>query len=639
MNTTHTGQVPGFAFTERELGLWGKTWTFHTGADKASELLDLVARQPFTACDTETAGISIEDRYRLKVVTFAVGNTGWALNPRVPAEAELIRRVFDTANHVLFHNAGYDVPILVHTGLADLSLTDKVLDTLVMARAAQPGLQTKTGAEERHTLTAVAEKYLKITLDDKMDPARLAVLGYANVSDYYRNTDVDNPTYLTDAIVDAVLTLEIAPRIMSHHQDFIVWGNEHYDLGDSASDRDRAAQIMMDLLRVHQIFLRNTVVGIAVDHDYGNDYLDGPSQRIMAEKAAILSEAGVKVFRDRDQTRVSGNLNAQIVARLDEAGKLPDSWPRTATGKLSATKGLLEDNAHLDPLLQVAVDLNAEVKMRGYVQEILDAAKANPFTGRLHAGLNVYGAKSGRMSMSDPPLQQFPGLPRGTLVPDEGRTLTSLDWKAQEAYLALALAGDTSLCLEYEAGQDLYRPVQDMAGITRDQAKVALLASLYGQGARTLGARLGAGEDEGRRVRDAMDRNMPHIPPHRKKIMDDANRTGIVPTVAGRFIYVPRDIRANGQGSGEVMGYKAVNYQTQGTGADLLHHTVLELDKAGLADSLFLPIHDELVVDSESADEIADIMGRPMPLLNSWAGRTCHIRVDRTELGPRWAKG
>ena len=222
---------------------------------------------------------------------------------------------------------------------------------------------------------------------------------------------------------------------------------------------------------------------------------------------------------------------------------------------------------------------------------------------------------------------------RAVVVADEGRSLTSLDWKSQEPLLAAAMARDMPLVEHYENGGDIYEPISERAGVDRDTAKVVVLGLFYGLGNAKLAANLGVTSAEARDIQNYVKSAMPGITTFIERIKANAVR-GYVPTVSGRYITVSRNPWQNG----ELMVYKSVNMVVQGSAADSLHDALVRIEEAGLGWAVQLPIHDELVVDSEAADAISGIMETPPAELTKWLGRPGKFRVDRAELGHRWAK-
>jgi hypothetical protein len=120
--------------------------------------------------------------------------------------------------------------------------------------------------------------------------------------------------------------------------------------------------------------------------------------------------------------------------------------------------------------------------------DYLDKCVELEVDGRVHPNTDVLKAVTGRVAMGSPPFHQFPSrgsmkIARNIVLADEGDSLTSLDWAQIEPVIAANIAHDTSSLNEYESGSgDMYAGIAKQAKISRDKAKVTLLAQLYGEG-------------------------------------------------------------------------------------------------------------------------------------------------------------
>ena len=618
--TSDDADSPAFTSARLEL-LPGAERDVYVGAESVRPVLESFLTSPIIASDIETGGVKGSERYRVKVVTFANDTHALALNPRVEADRRLVREIYGQAATVVFHNASFDVPILLVTGLADADLTDKVYDTLVLSRTSVPGAEESPGKVLDHSLSDVVSRQYGIDIGT-VPREEWKKFKARSIGQYYARADWHDAVYLTGALTDSVATYEAVGYLHRMAMDhLLVGGKDHPAVG--ITSEDAARELILREQKVNRLMLRSSSRGLAVDRQYAKEFLEGESAQRQAARAAKLEAAGLPV------TPAAGQ---KLVAKMDEEGTLPGSWPRTKTGKPQATADDLEKLAEKVPLAAVCVEWSREQKLRSYVEKIVAEADAAP-DGRLHPSILVGKANTGRMAVADPPLQQYPAEVRAVVVADEGRSLTSLDWKSQEPLLAAAMGRDMPLVEHYENGGDIYEPIAENAGVDRKTAKVVVLAQFYGQGITALSANLGVSRDEARRIQDYVMQAMPGIATFIERVKAVAVR-GYVPTVSGRYVTVSRDRWRNG----ELMTYKAVNMVVQGSAADCLHDALVRIEEAGLGWAVHLPIHDELVVDSEAADAISGIMESPPAALEKWLGRPGKFRVDRAELGRRWGK-
>lgn len=234
-------------------------------------------------------------------------------------------------------------------------------------------------------------------------------------------------------------------------------------------------------------------------------------------------------------------------------------------------------------------------------------------------------------SCVEPELQQFSAEARPIICCNEDSAgLHSVDWTSIEPALLGWMAHDWGLIDPFEAGADIYEPVQRSAGCTRKTAKVVVLAQMYGQGRDELAASLGCSVEQAVALQRQMRAAMPVAARYMGKIKQIAVDHGLALTVSGRVLTISTF-------KGEVKAYKAVNSTFQGSCADLLYETILNAAEAGLGDEIMLPMHDEIVCSSEAAEEVQRIMSiPPAALIERMGGRIPVIRTDSQALGRAW---
>lgn len=575
-----------------------------TGADAALEAVGFPGGD--LATDIETPGL--DNSFTINCVTMAWRADGKLrsvlLDPaRDPRHADLVRLMYGRAARIILHNAAFDVPPLQHAGLLTPDQISRVVDTLLLARFAIPDTFVPKN------LAALSSRFLGYAdFADGMKRA-FAAAGYRTIQAGFEGLDIGSPIYRFGAMADTVATLQLEPVLRQLALD---WTLDHPFSTHGATTRDAAVATLEKQERVNRVMLRISARGLAVDMDYLDRYreqVEAERQKHLAALAAVGLEGG------------SGK-GGKMVDYLDSIGELPDAWPRTPTGKLKATKELLEGLDH--PLAHAQRQLAVSDKVTGYLEKV---ARQAAVTGRCHPQVGVLGASAtGRMSYGVPELQQFPADAR-PIIGDDGQGLTSLDWSQIEPVTMANMAGDTAFLEPFEGGADLYEPIQRAAGIDRPTAKVVLLAAMYGQGIPKLARTIGHTEESAAQIRRQMFAAMPRCGKWMSRVVDIAAQHRRIITAGGRILSVDPGFE-----------YKAVNYCIQGSAYDVLAHTIVTLDERGLADHLHLAMHDEVVVDSEIAFEAERIMRTPPPFLEAWAGRTPVLRTDRADMGHSWLK-
>ncbi len=431
-----------------------------------------------TAVDIEGAGKGVRDRYDVKSVTF--GTNDHALN-----------------------NSPFDAPILFLTGMLELDSLDFVTDTLIYARSAEPDERTSKN------LMNCANRHLGLNLTDPL-PAILKALGISKTK-WFADFDMDTPNWRHMAAADVILTFRLLPVVRNDAFERQTVG--HPFARNGVTGAEAYALIEREQI-LNRDSLRRTCRGFRTDPDYADEYRLSNASR-MAELRDRLENAGITPGH-------SGSLTKW----LDERMLIPDDYPRTA--KTKAPSGLADHLKLLNhELAKIFVEHKRTEKVdKDYLAKVLDQSA---LTGRIHPALNFLGAATGRNSMDNPPVQQFPGPARGIIVPedfenvislgamyydnpdheifDRGtrdekvvchcpdrkmRGFVSIDWSQIEPVLAANIAGDVEVLAGYEDGSsDLYSDIAKFANVIRKTAKVILLAQLYGEGLLKLAVDLG----------------------------------------------------------------------------------------------------------------------------------------------------
>jgi DNA polymerase I len=583
--------------------------TYYTvGRQEAIEEIRRIRSTTHTiAVDTESYGLGL-NALDLKCVQMGTGTRVAVLDPRDPAQADEIRSTIRHAREISMHYSAFDVPTLVHNKLMRLDDIGKVVDTLIYARLAEPDERTSK------SLLNCGHRYLGTDPTDALVVAfKEARMSKAKGFEVY---DLDRPLYVMGAAIDAIITARLLPRVREAALATLTTGHPFSRFGVTGQEaldlRDREQ-------RINRIFLKRSARGLRVDIDYLQEYKDA-NARTAVEIETCLTDLGIKPGH-----------GGSLTTWLDLNGHLPHDYPRTPkTGAPSAQARHLEDLSH--PVAQQFVTLKRMQKIeKDYLAKVVEMASVD---GRIHPQTNILGATTGRMSMNHPPLHQFNGPARGIVISEEGESLTSIDWSQIEPVVAANVAKETRVLRDYENPEgkaDMYETVAAMARVSRKEAKVMLLAQMYGQGIARLAGSMGITLDEAYEIRNAIFRSMPKVQNMIAKLKAISNTYGKIFTLSGRIVPVPTINDA-------VAAYKGVNYFVQGSAYDVLADTICRIEDAGLAGSIYLAMHDELVVESSAAHDVQRIMQTPPERLCLMAGRRPTLRTDALELGNRWAE-
>jgi DNA polymerase-1 len=257
---------------------------------------------------------------------------------------------------------------------------------------------------------------------------------------------------------------------------------------------------------------------------------------------------------------------------------------------------------------------------------------ANPSTGRIHTSFNQTGAATGRLSSSDPNLQNIPiRTPRGeairrAFVAAPGWVLLTADYSQIELRLLAHLSGDPAFLQAFEQGGDIHRQTAAIIfGVAQDQvtpemrarAKTINFGTIYGQGPYALSRQLGISQDQAKEFIAQYFTRFAGVRAWLDRTVATAREKGYVETICGRRRYIPelRDRNFNIRAFGE---RTATNSPLQGSAADLIKIAMIRIAQGfrerHLAARMLLQVHDELVVEVPTAEQAsaADLVKRHM---------------------------
>ncbi|BBX82247.1 DNA polymerase [Mycolicibacterium aubagnense] len=598
--------------------------------------IDQLCSQPpaAVAADIETRGLDV-NKFTITCVTvaFHLGGDTVALlfDPlRREEHRRLLTRVFDHAARIVFHGGSFDVAPLYAHRLLTREHIRKIGDTLVAAR------MIRTYAKAGRTLEDLAIAY-GVMDDDRITMDEVFAARGLKKDEGWWSTDIDTPTYAVGAMSDTVATLRLwgipgvtGEGIIATAARYLTTSQLGIGGIGVLNGRD-AEQLVEDVQQVNRIVLERTARGYAVDAEFPDRFL-AETAEATAAAARVLAAAGIR----------PGNP-ADLVNALDARGLLHEQWPRTNTGRLKADKNALEvfTGEHIseslkNPLVMAHRTVFGNEKVLGYVNKVVE--NAGP-TGRLHPEIKILGANAtGRMSASRPEIQQFPPEARGVIVADDGDWV-SADWKSIEPVVLATASGDRQFLADMKAGKDPYEPVGKMAGVDRKLAKRKMLADMYGQGHKAAALQYGWTIDRAKQVAWAIRDGLPILYKLIDALKAQSEATGHVTTLSGRVVDQEFRFQENGRMVRDVAQRIAPNHFCQGSALDVMHYSILELDRRGLSDHVHLWMHDEIVADSTIAAELAEVMATPPPFLQAVAqyhGMDAFLAVDLNDMGQRW---
>ncbi|MDX2301138.1 MAG: DNA polymerase I, partial [Xanthomonadaceae bacterium] len=316
--------------------------------------------------------------------------------------------------------------------------------------------------------------------------------------------------------------------------------------------------------------------------------------------------------------RIAGrnfNLDSpkQLQAILFDELKL-NAAVKTPTGQPSTNEEALEAIADDHPLPRLILEYRGLAKLRSTYTEKLPEM-INPETGRVHTSYHQAGAATGRLSSSDPNLQNIPirtedgRRVRTAFIAPPGRRIVACDYSQIELRIMAHLSGDAGLLAAFASGQDVHRataaevfgtPLAQVSGDQRRAAKAINFGLMYGMSAFGLARQLGISRGEAQDYIALYFNRYPGVRDYMERARGQAREHGYVETVFGRRLYL-NDIHARNQGLRAGAERAAINAPMQGTAADIIKRAMVTVDawlQPHAARALMImQVHDELVFE------------------------------------------
>ena len=430
-----------------------------------------------------------------------------------------------------------------------------------------------------------------------------------------------------DALASTILGVEISG------QEELAQGSL-FDDGESGPDRFLEASVLLPLAdallaemdrtdpRLRELYdrieeplagvlARMELTGVKVDLKVLQDFADGLRVQVDAKEAEVRELAG--------ESSLNVNSPKQIGEVLFEKLKLDPKAKKPKKGNWPTDEKTLQDLSGRSPIIEAILDYRGLKKLLGtYIEPF--PSYVSPRDGRVHTTFNQALTATGRLSSSNPNLQNIPIRTeqgreiRKAFVPeDPGSVIMSADYSQIELRIMAHLSGDEHLCAAFREGIDIHAataakifriPVKDVSADERRIAKTANFGIMYGISAFGLSQNLGCSRSEAAKLIEDYFASFPSIRGWIDATLASARANGYVETLMGRRRYVT-DINS---GNGTVRSFaerNAVNAPIQGTSADIIKLAMVAVDRRlqGMRSRMVLQIHDELLLEVPS-DEI-----------------------------------
>ncbi|HEB83317.1 MAG TPA: DNA polymerase I, partial [Gammaproteobacteria bacterium] len=320
----------------------------------------------------------------------------------------------------------------------------------------------------------------------------------------------------------------------------------------------------------------------------------------------------------------------QLGTILFEKLKIP-AKKKTKTGQYSTAEDVLQELAEEYPLPKIILEHRSVAKLKSTYTDKLPQ-QINPETGRVHTSYNQTVAATGRLSSTDPNLQNIPVRTeegrriRQAFVAPKGYRMLAADYSQVELRIMAHLSGDKALLKAFAEGVDIHRataaevfgiPLDEVEPEQRRAAKAINFGLIYGMSAFGLAKQLGIGRMEAQDYIDVYFARYPGVKAYMDRTREQARERGYVETVFGRRLYLPEINSRNGQRR-QYAERTAINAPMQGTAADIIKRAMIAVDhaleKSRLDAHVVMQVHDELVVEVKASDveALADLVRTEM---------------------------
>ncbi|MEY4458833.1 MAG: hypothetical protein RIT38_38 [Bacteroidota bacterium] len=360
-----------------------------------------------------------------------------------------------------------------------------------------------------------------------------------------------------------------------------------------------------------QVLVDMEFEGVKVDEQFLNDYSKVLEEEIKISEERVFEQAGVRF-----------NLASpkQLGEVLFDILKIDPKAKKTKTGQYATGEDVLAKLAAKHKIVDDILNFRELSKLKSTYVDALPAI-VNPKTGRIHTSYAQAVAVTGRLSSTNPNLQNIPIRSergrevRKAFIPrSEGRILVSADYSQIELRVVAAISGDPNMCEAFKQGKDIHTATAakvygiEEAAVTKEQrykAKSVNFGIIYGQGAFGLAENLGISRTEAKEIIDNYKKEFPNIQQYMDQQINKAKEQGFVETLMGRKRWL-RDINSS---NFTVRGFaerNAINSPIQGSAADMIKLAMIkihqEMKKKHWASKMILQVHDELVFDAVESE-------------------------------------
>ena len=546
---------------------------------EARQLAFLLAEKSSVAFDTETTSLEVLDAEVVGMsFSYAAGKAYYVNVPQERNKSMEWIHAFkpfweSEETEKIGQNIKYDISVLLNY---DVQIKGPLFDAMIAHYLIQPDM--------RHNMDILAETYLNY------ETISIETLLGKKGKNQKNMRDIAPKEVLNYAAEDADITFQLKG----------VFEPKLIETGVEKVFKNIEMPLVPVLARMER-------EGIKIDVHSLRSYSGELGETIIRLEREIIELAG-RPFNVGSPRQLGGVLFDDL--------KLSDKPKKTKTGQYATSEAILEGLRKKHPIIESILNFRELKKLKStYVDALPELVHKK--TGRVHTSFNQTVAATGRLSSTNPNLQNIPirtqngRKVRAMFVPaDENHVLMAADYSQIELRIIAALAEDEAMISAFKNGEDIHKataakvfevPPEEVSREQRSNAKTVNFGIVYGVSAFGLSQQTDMSRKEAKAAIDGYFRTYPGIKEYMDKQVSIARDKGYVETITGRHRYL-KDIESR---NAVVRGHSernAVNAPIQGSAADIIKLAMIELDRsmrhAKMKSKMLLQVHDELVFDA-----------------------------------------
>lgn len=548
------------------------------------------------AFDTETTGLDPKVDNIVGLSLSVKPHEAWYIpvpqnNPtKVSVIVKIIKPLFETASIAkVGQNMKFDIMVLRSLGIEVLG---RKYDTMLLHYLLDP--------ESRHNMNVLSERYLNyrpIEIESLIGKGskqlRMDQVSLSKISEY--------------AAEDADVTLQLKLKL--------------YPLVEEQGLQQLYAELEEPLI---EVLADMEWEGVKIDTQSLAKYAE-----VLTEKLSTL-ESEIRQIAQDPQLNI--NSSRQLGELLFARMRIAEKPKMTKTKQFSTDEEYLQGFAAKHPIVAKVLEYRGIKKLLSTYVEALPLLVNNK-TGRIHTSFNQAVTATGRLSSTNPNLQNIPirdelGKPiRAAFIPsDSEHLLLSADYSQVELRLMAHLSGDRELISAFERGEDIHaataakifgKSIDEVTSDERRKAKTANFGIIYGISAFGLSQRLDIPRSESKALIEGYFSSYPEVKRYMESVVERAREVGYVTTIFGRRRYL-KDITSNNAVARGLAERNAINAPIQGSAADIMKLAMIAIHREfkhnGIKSKMILQVHDEVIIDTlrEEVQRVKEIVERVM---------------------------